>query len=115
MIPLSISTAITIRVGHAIGKQRFDRARLVSITGLTLNSSIALVTALLTLIFAENIAEVTRHNESDSDSVPNNNALAEDDQDAVILQCVLKESNSIRIFMRQCCEKQLTNTLKALL
>ena len=58
MIPLSISTAITIRVGHAIGKQRFDRARLISITGLTLNSSIALVTALLTLIFAENIAEI---------------------------------------------------------
>jgi MATE family multidrug resistance protein len=61
MIPLSISSAITIRVGHAIGKQRFDRARLVSITGLTLNSSIALVTALLTLIFAENIAEVYTH------------------------------------------------------
>lgn len=61
MIPLSISTAITIRVGHAIGKQRFDRARLVSITGLTLNSSIALVTALLTLIFAEDIAEIYTH------------------------------------------------------
>ena len=61
MIPLSISTAITIRVGHAIGKQRFDRARLISITGLTLNSSIALVTALLTLIFAENIAEIYTH------------------------------------------------------
>jgi MATE family multidrug resistance protein len=61
MIPLSISSAITIRVGHAIGKQRFDRARLVSITGLTLNSSIALVTALLTLIFAENIAEIYTH------------------------------------------------------
>ena len=61
MIPLSISTAITIRVGHAIGKQRFDRARLVSITGLTLNSSIALVTALLTLIFADDIAEIYTH------------------------------------------------------
>jgi MATE family multidrug resistance protein len=47
MIPLSISTAITIRVGHAIGK--------------TLNSSIALVTALLTLIFAEDIAEIYTH------------------------------------------------------
>jgi MATE family multidrug resistance protein len=58
MIPLSISTAITIRVGHAIGKQRFDRARLVSQSGLMLNSSIALVTALLTLIFAENIAKI---------------------------------------------------------
>jgi MATE family multidrug resistance protein len=58
MIPLSISTAITIRVGHAIGKQRFDRARLVCSTGLLLNGSIALVTATLTLIFAENIAGI---------------------------------------------------------
>lgn len=58
MIPLSISTAITIRVGHAIGKQRFDRARLVCSTGLLINASIALVTATLTLIFAENIAGI---------------------------------------------------------
>ncbi len=58
MIPLSISSAITIRVGHAIGKQRFDRARLVSKAGLLLNSSIALVTATLTLLFAENIAAI---------------------------------------------------------
>jgi len=58
MIPLSISSAITIRVGHAIGQQRFDRARLVSKTGLMLNSSLALVTATLTLIFAEKIAAI---------------------------------------------------------
>jgi MATE family multidrug resistance protein len=58
MIPLSISTAITIRVGHAIGKQRLDRARLVCSTGLLLNGSIALVTATLTLIFAEDIAGI---------------------------------------------------------
>ncbi len=58
MIPLSISSAITIRVGHTIGQQRFDRARLVSKTGLMLNSSLALVTATLTLIFAENIAAI---------------------------------------------------------
>ncbi len=58
MIPLSISIAITIRVGHAIGRQRFDRARLVCKTGLLLNAAIALVTATLTLIFAENIAGI---------------------------------------------------------
>ena len=58
MIPLSISSAITIRVGHAIGKQHFDRARLAAKTGLLLNSSIALVTATLTLVFAENIAGI---------------------------------------------------------
>lgn len=58
MIPLSIASAITIRVGHAVGKQRYDRARLVSKTGLILTSSIALVTAILTLFFAENIAAI---------------------------------------------------------
>lgn len=58
MIPLSISSAITIRVGHAIGRQRFDRARLVSKAGLLLNSFIALVTAALTMVFAKSIAEI---------------------------------------------------------
>ncbi len=58
MIPLSIASAITIRVGHAIGKQRYDRAYLTSKAGLLLNTSIALVTALLTLVFAEDIAEI---------------------------------------------------------
>lgn len=61
MIPLSISMAITIRVGHAIGKQRADRARLVSKAGLLLNSVIALLTATLTLIFADEIAAIYTH------------------------------------------------------
>lgn len=39
---------------------------------------------------ATNVAEVTAQNEVDEDSIPNNNILGEDDQDAVILQCVLK-------------------------
>lgn len=58
MIPLSISIAITIRVGHAIGKERLDRAKLVSRTGLLLNALIALATAGFTLLFAENIARI---------------------------------------------------------
>ena len=63
MIPLSLATAITIRVGHAIGQQRFDRARLSSRTGLLLNTAIALVTATLTLIFAERIAGIYTQNQ----------------------------------------------------
>lgn len=58
MIPLSIASAITIRVGHAIGKRRFDRARLVTKGGLLLNISIALVTATLTMVFASHIAGI---------------------------------------------------------
>ena len=61
MIPLSLSSAITIRVGHAIGRQRLDRARLVSKTGLSLSSTLALLTAILTLCFAESIASIYTH------------------------------------------------------
>jgi MATE family multidrug resistance protein len=62
MIPLSLASAITIRVGHALGQQRLDRARLSSRTGLLLNSSIAIVTATLTLTFAEQIASIYTQN-----------------------------------------------------
>lgn len=56
MIPLSLSSAMTIRVGHAVGRGRLDRARLVSHTGLWLTALIALVTAAFTLLFAKQIA-----------------------------------------------------------
>jgi len=62
MIPLSLASAITIRVGHAIGRQRYDRARLSSKTGLLLNASIAVLTATLTLVFAESIAGIYTEN-----------------------------------------------------
>jgi len=58
MIPLSISYAITIRVGHAIGRRRPDRARLTSKAGLLINTFVALITATLTLVFAENIVRI---------------------------------------------------------
>jgi MATE family multidrug resistance protein len=61
MIPLSLSSAMTIRVGHAVGRRRFDRARLVSQTGLTLTSLIALITAAGTLLFAKKIAGLYTH------------------------------------------------------
>jgi len=58
MIPLSVSYAITIRVGHAIGRQRHDRAALACKAGIVLNLAVALVTATLTLFFAEHIAAI---------------------------------------------------------
>lgn len=58
MIPLSISSAITIRVGHAIGRGRPDQARLVSHTGILISSLIALTTAGFTLLCAEKIAGI---------------------------------------------------------
>ncbi|MBE0503516.1 MAG: MATE family efflux transporter [Desulfuromonadales bacterium] len=56
MIPLSLSSAMTIRVGHAVGRGRLDRARLVSHTGLTVTALIALATATFTLLLAGPIA-----------------------------------------------------------
>lgn len=61
MIPMSLSSAITIRVGHAIGRNRHDRARLVCKAGLGLNTAIAILTATLTFILAEQIAGVYTH------------------------------------------------------
>ncbi len=61
MVPLSISYAITIRTGYAIGSQRFDRARLTSKVGIFINTAVAIVTATLTLIFAKDIARIYTH------------------------------------------------------
>ncbi len=58
MIPLSIGSAITIRVGHGIGRQRPDRARRTAKVGLIIGSSTAVITALITLIFAHQIASI---------------------------------------------------------
>ncbi|MBN1141972.1 MAG: MATE family efflux transporter [Deltaproteobacteria bacterium] len=61
ILPLSIAIAITIRVGHAVGKKRYDRARLVSATGLLVNIFIAVATVALTLILARQIAGIYTH------------------------------------------------------
>lgn len=56
MIPLSISSAITIRIGHAIGADSPASARLTARTGLWINMIVAAVTAICTVFFAERIA-----------------------------------------------------------
>ncbi|ABA89486.1 sodium-driven efflux pump, MatE and MatE domain-containing [Syntrophotalea carbinolica DSM 2380] len=56
MIPLSVSSAITIRVGHAVGSRARDLARLTTRTGLLMNTVIAIMTAAFTVFFAEQIA-----------------------------------------------------------
>jgi len=53
-----MSSAITIRVGHAVGMGRHDRARLVSRAGLVINAIIALFTSALTLFFSQQIASI---------------------------------------------------------
>jgi uncharacterized repeat protein (TIGR01451 family) len=54
------------------------------------SKSIQIVATVTNFNDATNVAEVTDQDQIDTDSTPNNGLLAEDDQSAVILQCVLK-------------------------
>lgn len=58
MIPLSISSAITIRIGHAIGAKNPAGARLTAKTGLAMNTVVAALTAAFTVLFAGGIASL---------------------------------------------------------
>ncbi|WP_428773533.1 MATE family efflux transporter [Vibrio sp.] len=56
MLPMSIASAVSIRVGHQLGEEDVDGAAIASRIGLLFGLSIASVTALLTLTFRESIA-----------------------------------------------------------
>ncbi len=51
MIPMSISTALTVRVGHAVGAKNFDQARTIGQSGTQLGMIVGIVTGGL-MIFA---------------------------------------------------------------
>lgn len=56
MIPLSISLALTIRVGQLVGRQQFAAARFAASTGILITCSCAVITCGLILWLAEQIA-----------------------------------------------------------
>jgi len=56
MLPYSLATALTVRIGYAIGKKRIRRLRRIVLTGLGLAFGGALLTCLLILTFAPAIA-----------------------------------------------------------
>ena len=58
MVPLSLGMALTVRVGHYIGKEQVDVARRVSWMGVRLNLAIGTMNALLMISFATAIASV---------------------------------------------------------
>ncbi len=62
MVPMSISSAISVRVGRAIGQQDFRLARLAGYTGIGLTALIAISSAGLTLIFPATIASIYTRN-----------------------------------------------------
>lgn len=58
MLPLSISMATTILVGQRLGEQNVKGAKQVSFTALTLGLLLAIITAILTLLFRTQIAHI---------------------------------------------------------
>ena len=58
MIPLGISAATTIRVGHALGKQQPAAARLRGYAGISLAAMCMLATASMMLLFPEQVVSI---------------------------------------------------------
>lgn len=58
MLPLSIGIAVSIRIGYYLGRDRADISAVVAKVGLWLALSLALSTAILTVLFRFQIAEL---------------------------------------------------------
>ncbi|WP_025823434.1 MATE family efflux transporter [Shewanella marina] len=62
MLPLSVGIAVSIRVGYYIGRDQMDVAKLVTKVGLALSFLMAMCTAILTVLFRYQIAELYNEN-----------------------------------------------------
>ena len=56
MLPMSIGTAVSIRVGHKLGESNIEGARIATHVGILVGLATSFVTAALTVLFSENIA-----------------------------------------------------------
>ncbi|MGF1684761.1 MATE family efflux transporter [Photobacterium minamisatsumaniensis] len=56
MIPMSIGAALSIRVGHLLGRKDIVEAKIASRCGLIVGLIVAMLTAILTVVFRERIA-----------------------------------------------------------
>ncbi|GIU33219.1 putative multidrug resistance protein NorM [Shewanella colwelliana] len=62
MLPLPIGIAVSIRVGYYLGQEKEQVAKLVTKVGLTIAFSLALVTAVITVLFKTQIALLYNNN-----------------------------------------------------
>ncbi|MGF1736368.1 MATE family efflux transporter [Photobacterium satsumensis] len=62
MIPMSLGAALSIRVGHLLGRQDFTEAKIASRCGLIVAFIVAAMTAVLTVILREPIAQMYTNN-----------------------------------------------------
>lgn len=58
MIPMAIGTALTVRVGHAVGAKNFDEARAIGQNGLRLGLGVAIVTGCMMIFGAHWISSL---------------------------------------------------------
>ncbi|MGF1714556.1 MATE family efflux transporter [Photobacterium chitinilyticum] len=62
MIPMSLGAALSIRVGHLLGRKDLEEAKIASHCGLLVGLIIAMFTALVTVMFREQIAQMYTDN-----------------------------------------------------
>ncbi|MDV6251002.1 MATE family efflux transporter [Vibrio sp. EA2] len=62
MLPMSIGAAVSIRVGHKLGEESVAGARVASRVGIMVGTAMTVVTALLTVVFREFVAELYTSN-----------------------------------------------------
>lgn len=64
MVPLAISSATTIHVGHTLGRGEVGRARAVGLLGIGMCASVMLVSALMIVLFNDQIAALYTRDEA---------------------------------------------------
>jgi len=62
MLPMSIANAVSIRVGYNLGKQSNNGAKQASYAGLSIGLGLSVITAALSIIFKQQIAELYSNN-----------------------------------------------------
>ncbi|WP_423839557.1 MATE family efflux transporter [Vibrio mytili] len=62
MLPMSVGAAVSIRVGHKLGEENVEGARIASRVGIIVGLLLAIVTAILTILFRESIALLYTNN-----------------------------------------------------
>ncbi|WP_155759722.1 MATE family efflux transporter [Vibrio natriegens] len=63
MLPMSIGAAVSIRVGHKLGEESVAGARVASRVGILVGTAMTVVTAFLTVVFREFVAELYTSNQ----------------------------------------------------
>lgn len=64
MLPMSIASAVSIRVGFNLGRGNNQEAKVATYAGLVVGLGLSAITALLTIIFKENIAMLYTDNQT---------------------------------------------------